>query len=302
MLKIHFLNWWTEKQPVGDFFHIFLQKFINSDIIFDSINPDIVICSVFGYRQNAIQYLQNRKCVKIFFTGECLNQPRWTSYKDHLLDYVDIALGFEYLEHEKYIRFPLWLTYINTNGMGKYSLPFENLLRNNIPKKDKFCCLLNNHDIFNTRTKVFDKIMQYKRIDSAGRWKKTVTYKIPDGEDNKQRWMKPYKFNLCCESFMQKGYVTEKIFESIICGCIPIYIVDEETKYVEPEILNQNWILKFTKNELPKLMERIKLLDTNEEEYQRFIEQPKITGQAEKMIENKYKELAKRIFHLKSLY
>lgn len=299
MIKIHFINWWTQSQPYGDFFHRFIERYINQDVVFDHENPDIVFCSVFGHRDTIIRWIKNHpKCFSIFFTGECLNIPRWSQYKGHLLDVVNLALGFEYIDHKNYMRFPLWLTYIDIQGMGKASLPFKQLQAPQIPQKQKFCCLLNNHDFYHTRTEVFHAITTYKNIDSAGGWNKTVQYKIPEGEHHKQIWMQSYKFNLCCESFLQKGYVTEKVFESLMAGCIPIYIINDETKEVESEVLNQDWILKFTKDELPKMIDQVKRLDTDEEEYKRFIEQPRLTDRAVNFIENKYKELENKLAKL----
>ena len=33
-----------------------------------------------------------------------------------------------------------------------------------------------------------------------------------------------YKYSLCFENCIKKGYITEKIFDSMFAGCIPIYL------------------------------------------------------------------------------
>lgn len=66
-----------------------------------------MLASVFGPREHI---RQSRATVKIFFSGE--NTRRFKAYKDHCLKDVDLSLGMEYIDHEKFIRFPLWLTYL----------------------------------------------------------------------------------------------------------------------------------------------------------------------------------------------
>ena len=58
---------------------------------------------------------------KVFFTGENLTETYISflgyvpKYKDHCLNSVDLSLGFDYIDHPKYMRFPLWIKYL-TNG------------------------------------------------------------------------------------------------------------------------------------------------------------------------------------------
>jgi hypothetical protein len=47
--------------------------------------------------------------------------------------------------------------------------------------------------------------------------------KFPRGNANKHEILKNYKFALCFENTIFPGYVTEKIFDCILCGAIPIY-------------------------------------------------------------------------------
>jgi hypothetical protein len=49
--------------------------------------------------------------------------------------------------------------------------------------------------------------------------------------------LKNYKFNFCYEnSTNQKGYITEKIFDAMVGGCVPIYLgADNVTDYIPEE-------------------------------------------------------------------
>ena len=291
-LKIKFINWWS--QGYNDFFYKFFRKFIYSNTII-SDDPDILFCSVFGDRSNIINYIKNKKNIKlkIFFTGEDLHN-QYKNYDDHLLEIVDISLGFEYINHPKYLRFPLWLTYINLEdfNIGKESLSFNNLKQFNTENKNNFCCILNNHDKFNTRTDIFTLINQYKKVDSGGSFKKNINYNIKNGENHKHNWLKNYKFNICCESCIYDGYITEKLFECLIAGCIPIYYTD---RMIEENIINNDIILKFNKNNINDIVNKIKELDKNNEKYKKFTNQNILANNAKENIIEYYNKLQKLI-------
>lgn len=295
MIKITFINWWSN--GIDDFFHLFVKKFIDDNVIFCNNNPDIVFCSVFGNRNNIINYLNSHKnCISVFFTGESTKHKFHTSYDDYLLDIVDISLGFKNINHNKYIRFPLWITYFNIDDINcsikDMNINNLNTFRN-IEIKTKFCCILNNHDMYNTRTDIFNALSKYSKVDSGGSWNKNISYNITSGEKNKQEWLSKYKFNICCESLIDDGYITEKLFECLLAGCIPIYIVNNENDDIEQNILNQEVILKFTRDNIEKLVEKVIELNTDNDKYTKFINQKIIKENAKNEILNKYELLTK---------
>ena len=299
-MKICFINWWSN--GVNDFFYFFVKKYINAAAKIDKKNPDIAFCSVFGDRNKIINFVNNnKKCVHIFFTGESTIHQSHKQYDDYLLDIVDISLGFKYINHDKYNRFPLWLTYINMDSnMGKPELEFSKLFSFvNNENRNKFCCILNNHDNFNTRTNIFNKLNSYKKVDSGGNWNKNIDYKIKQGEKYKNKWLSNYKFNICCEAIIENGYITEKIFECLLAGCIPIYFVNNENNLIEENVINQDIIIKFNNNNIDNVIEYIKLLDINTFEYHKFINQPIITDNAINEIYKKYNQLS--LLTIKSL-
>lgn len=79
---------------------------------------------------------------------------------------------------------------------------------------------------------------------------------------------------------MGEGYITEKVFDSISAGCIPIYWGE----YLEPGILNPEAILRYEKGKEQELYERIRLLWEDEAAYRSFAEIPPfVSGAAEKI-------------------
>ena len=92
-----------------------LRKFIlNREIIKINSKKTLSIFSVNGDRL-AIDI--NRSNYKIFCTGENVhvNDTPWEKYNDLLLNKktIDLSLGFDNIEHEKYLRFPFTIEYIN---------------------------------------------------------------------------------------------------------------------------------------------------------------------------------------------
>lgn len=298
MVNICFINWYTNNFK-SDFFYKFVQKYIDSRVKINFTKPDIIFFSFYGKESNLLKYLNlHQSSLKIFFTGESTIHKIYQKYNHYFLEQADISLGFKELKHDKYIRFPLWAIYVNLDtNLGRFGLNLKELqTKVNFKNKTKFCCILNNHDNYNTRTLIFNKLNLYKKVDSAGKWEKNVSYKIENFNENaKKNWLKEYKFNICCESLIESGYITEKLFESLIAGCIPIYIVKDLNQKIESNIINQDFILKFTEQSIDQILTKIKLLDNDEKEFNNFIEQPILTPKAYDVINQMYVDLKDKI-------
>ena len=78
--------------------------------------------------------------------------------------------------------------------------------------------------------------------------------------------MKQFKFNICPENSRANGYITEKIFEAIISGCIPIYYgggtpnTNEAKQSIEPEILNPEAFIFYNGNNEEEAFAKVKEL------------------------------------------
>jgi hypothetical protein len=248
-------------------------------------NPDILFFSVFN-KISPHQYVKNNPNIKIkiFFTGEdtTSHSSRGCGSDHYYLNFADISLGFKNITHPNYIRFPLWLTYINIEkfNMGKPCLPFSKLenYRPNGYNNTWFCSIISNHDSNNIRCKIIELLSEYKLIHVAGGIANLLKKKnIPiivkgagKSINDKQNYLKKFKFNICSESSISDGYVTEKLFECIIGGCIPIYYCNDNVM-IEPEILNNDFIIKYNNNNIDSAVQKIKELDTNKEMYNKFI-------------------------------
>jgi len=308
MITIKYLNWWPCIKKF-DFFYFFIKKYISDEvqIIKDNKvtndNANILFCSVFGPLNNVIQYKKlNKNCLVVFFTGECTDHPIHKDKDYKYINIADISLGFKNIQNPNYIRFPLWMTYINTNlNCGQQCMSIKDIHNKTLydisknKNKNKFCCILSSHDNFNTRTDIFNILNNYKKVDSGGKWKHNIDTIVPNGINNKLEWLSNYKYNICSESLISEGYVTEKIFQSLFAGCIPIYITDNNNDLIEPEIINQNIIIKYNKNNINNVLDKINYLEKNNDKYIEFLKQPILNDKACIIINNKYNEFSNLI-------
>ena len=170
--------------------------------------PDFLIYSAFGSKH--LDY----DCVRIFFTGENV-RPDF-----NIADYAISA--FDFMDaNDRYLRSGTYIGYDSEKHaatLGK--------------KREKFCCfLVTNGSLVNSkpqmRDRFYDKLSAYKRIDSGGRWRNNIGHFVGDRYGDwgktKAEWLAEYKFNLCFENSSYPGYLTEKLFDAYMAGCIPIY-------------------------------------------------------------------------------
>lgn len=184
---------------------------------------------------NFISVFWNRKVlkyingIKIFFTWEYIGKDRFPDYDDYLLNDVDLSIWFrEYEWIDNYIRLPLRILYLfdpTKTTLEDINHTIESLERAklNFLDREKFCALISSHDdIERTRTKAFEKISKYWKIDCPWKLLHNIDVNIPNYED-KINFLKEYKYNICPENKEDTWYVTEKLIDSWKAWCIPVY-------------------------------------------------------------------------------
>ncbi|WP_237416386.1 glycosyltransferase family 10 domain-containing protein [Helicobacter saguini] len=198
-----------------DFYNNSLIKSLQEkfDIEYSS-NPDFII-----YSQEGFKHL-NYDCVRIFYTGENIRAD---------FNVADYAIDFDYMDFgDRHLRHTLF----DYKSVEK-SRPLSD---SNIESKSKFCCMLASNCISTAsfRGIFFDKLNAYKRVDSGGAYKNNIGHRI----ENKIEWLKDYTFNICFENSSYPGYLSEKLADAFIAGCVPIYWGDTSlrvgVKHTEP--------------------------------------------------------------------
>ncbi|MDR1453444.1 MAG: hypothetical protein LBJ25_05680 [Candidatus Margulisbacteria bacterium] len=254
--------------------------------------PDIEFFSVFGNKEDLIN---SKAKHKIFFTGENVSVssiagPR-KQYSDHCLQHTALSLGFDFGKAENYLRLPLWLLYYFRPYDSKDVIQHKLTEFAATEKKEKFCALIARHDTTeyvreygedssylvpgnsnNLRTEMYNKISQIGQVDCPGFLLHNDASLKTQFSDNKDVYLRQYKFNICPENSQSPGYVTEKIFDAFHAGCIPVY--NGYSSDPEPGIINPQAILWFERGkDNAETLERLKQLYENEREYDDFQEQ-----------------------------
>jgi hypothetical protein len=261
--------------------------------------------SVFSVNGDRFAIDINKSDFKIFYTGENVHVPdsHWEKYNDLLLNKksINLSLGFDYIEHEKYLRFPLWLMYFfnPASDIQAIKTVCENLNHPpiSIEERIRFCSFICRNDYFGDRIKMFNQINQIEPIDCGGVFMHNDDDLMSKYQDNKLEYLKRYRFNLCPENSNNNGYVTEKIFEAINSGCIPIYWGSDNNP--EPDILNKNAVFFIQSNhDSPEIISEIKRLNDNPKLYMEFAEQNRLLNGAPEIIYNFFEALETKLIEI----
>lgn len=251
-VRIWYTDFWRNFNPETFLFTRVLQKYY--EVVFDQNNPDYIFCSHFGN-----DYL-NYNGIRILFMGEA-KTPDFNLY--------DYALAFDYLQFgDRYLRYPLYLTdQENCERAIKKHLYSDAYYL----EKKKFCNFVvsNGAGANQIRNQYFDKLCEYKRVDSGGGYRNN----LPDGKPvkDKRAFQKEYRFSFAFENSAISGYTTEKIIDAWAAETIPIYWGDPN---IEAEFNHKAFINCNHFHSMEELIEKVKEIDQNEKKYLEMMKQP----------------------------
>ncbi|MEI0699805.1 glycosyltransferase family 10 [Brachyspira intermedia] len=301
---VRHVNFWDSLYSDDSFYHIIkliLNKY-NKDLLIDRNHANIELYSVFGSK-NEIK--KSDAQIKIFYTGEA--NTRYKEYDDNCLELCDLCIGFNHIDNEKYIRFPLWIIYyfdiVNLNKDD--ILQKVNDINNAKFEKTKFASLVSTWGgINNLRKKIYNAVSKIDNISCPSSFLHNDDSLKNQFNDDKYEYLKQFKFNICSENCIEDGYVTEKLFDAFNAGCIPIWNGDKNLEY---DVINKNAVLYWQENSKNEdILKEIKLLHKNDDLYNKFVSQPRfntdnateyIYGQI-KLLHEKIEELLCKKFNL----
>lgn len=290
--KIRLHNYGSRPMP-QDFW---LPRFIEAHRL--CTDTAVSIFSVFGWRP---MIGLNRSSIKIFMARENLHRPNWQEYEDLALGEhsIDLSLGFDYENDDpRYMRFPLWITWLLPPNAGyKEVKEFCDRInhRDNCSYNDRrFCAFISSHDDIG-RNQLFDEISQIGHIDSCGRFRHNCDDLQTHYGDDKLKFLRHYRFNLCPENSNYPGYCTEKIFEAIAAGCVPLYWGSDNKP--EPNILNREAIcfINVGEQNTAETLGWIRQANDLKETYFHIASKPRLLPQAPDVIMDYLRGLEARI-------
>lgn len=291
--QVRFYNFWD--QPADN---IFFNQFIRSRNLIDN-DSDIKInfYSVFG-PPSMVRLM--RGDIKVFFTGENLEVGFYNQYADYSISRgIDLALGFEIKSELNYMRFPLWILFMFPPASSNQDIKefcaklsfSEGIVR------QKFACLVASHDKNGIRTQILDGINTILPVDSGGALRNNTSDLRVLHKNNKRRFLEQYNFNICPENSDSPGYVTEKLFQAIQAGCIPIYWGSSQNP--EPDVLNHDAILFWEQGtDNSKVIHQIQDLVEHPNRLREFMQQPRLKPHAAEYISDMYDSLESKLRNL----
>jgi len=154
--------------------------------------------------------------------------------------------------------------------------PEEYVVKRNIEYslKNKFCAFAVSNDKCPMRNNFFKYVCDnYKKVDSLGKHLKNTNEELK-GWATELTFInnfKKYKFMICFENESSPFYITEKLGNAYLAGCIPIYWGMKDVDY----IINPKCFIHIRdETDFKEALERIKFLDSNEEEYKKMLNEP----------------------------
>jgi len=201
-------------EPFAEFFIETLGR--EYEIERDDQNPDYLIFGDRNFGENNVNY-NTKNCIKILYTGE--NQRPW-DYQCHY------AITFDHFDTSNHYRLPLYVIY-DFDNTRRGSPRISNRLTNSSPTKRGFCSFVVKNGGCEMRNQFFHKLCGYKKVDSAGPLFNntgiTLNHVGHDAIWTKMEFISKYKFNMCFENASHPGYATEKLYEALVGGTVPIY-------------------------------------------------------------------------------
>ena len=249
-INISFVNYfpgykYNPSLRTPDIFSRILPK-TDYDIVVNHRQPDIIISD------KKICPTKSNNVVKMFHTGENY-RPNYNQY--------DYSLAFDHSNDSRHVR----VTSLSYYGLKRYVRNYETFNIDDILKqKTKFCCFLVSNPGCFTRNRFFEKLSQYKKVDSGGRYRNNIGRRII----HNTRWIKDYKFIITFENGSYPGYCTEKIGTGLKAHTIPIYWVDST---VNKTFNEKSFINCHDYSDFDKTIEQVIELDNNDEKYKQML-------------------------------
>lgn len=245
---------------------------------------------------------------KIWLTEED-TEFRFKNYDDYCLDQVHLSIGFKPIKKDNYIRIPYWMyQYINPGfnrrieqqgftGLTTLRSPGEFCNRIKTVARwagrEHYASIVCRHDSHGSgagmRGKLVKAIEPLGRIEKAGIWQNNTDILKTRYNDDMRSFLGDCRYNICIENSNSTGYVTEKVFQSLLAGSLPIYWGG--ANYMEPEVLTGHGIILLGDEGIEGVVKEMRRLNTDPEYREEWMSKPILTPWAEEWIEEQMHKL-----------
>jgi len=210
---IYYNNFWPKFNPEDYANKLFSDIFMSKIEITKNINNAHILCeSVFGCATNSALFKKNWRMSFLFSAENYLGSGSVNKDK-----YTCILSG--QISQKNNITFPLFFV---------SCIRFNNFLGENQPKQiavpNKSICAVISNPVGHVRNIFLDKLEQVIKIDYGGKFRNNIS-KVPGNHVNTNifEFYKQYKFVIAMENSQGDYYITEKIYNALCAGVIPVY-------------------------------------------------------------------------------
>lgn len=267
-IKINFAGFWKGFNKEDNFITEILKERYNIEI---SDNPDYA----FFMPLDAPFVWTKYDCVRILITGEPYS-ANFNAY-DYVIGFDDISF------QDRYFNYPFCF-WVGNEPLRK-GFSREDAL-SVLKSKEYFCDFIYSHPN-GTREKIFEKLCEYKRVESAGTYLNNMDgYAVGYG-DEKMEFIKKCKFTITCESFAYRGFITEKITDAFKSFSIPIYVGSPNIG----QFFNEKAFINANGKSFDEILEIVKRYDSDDELYlQTLMENPLLEEGYDVKLQKRFKD------------
>jgi hypothetical protein len=213
-LRVAFDGFWHSFSNNNLFIDILKAAFPTQKIsIVQNGSADILFVSVFP-RMKTVNAI-----LTVCFNGE--------NKLLHEIPNCDLLLGYMPcgFDRSRFIELPL-LLFLLYGPAGTHIYSYKQKMRlfsgidyrDWVQRLDKCIVLLSNPA--DQRLKYVEQLGKTLQLDKYGR---AFSKPVPGCREGKMKLLSKYRYHYCSENTYSHGYVTEKLFDSVAAGCIPIY-------------------------------------------------------------------------------
>lgn len=241
--NIKIISFWSTFNYQSNFILNLLKKY-NIKYRYNSNEPDILFVGSF-VKYDGIDCIKNFNGIKILIITEPISKTQKHTYELFKTNIFDLVFGCVKNDIEiNHFKYPLYILYsYNCYSNKKYFEINEKILNENIEQK-KFCTLINRHDMYGTRSNIYNSLKNIGDIDCPSKLYNNTSNQELNSIGN-IKFINKYTFNLCPENSKCEfdGYITEKLMNCCLSGAIPIYFGSFDE--IDEKIFNKNRIIFF---------------------------------------------------------
>lgn len=132
------------------------------------------------------------------------------------------------------------------------------------------CALISNPHSRSGRERLVERMERLLPVHHYGAWHHNRSAPLPEGREAKLAILREYQFCLAFENSLQPDYVTEKWYDCLLAGCVPVYLGAPNIENYAPGSGAYLDVRSFTS--LETLAETIRAAAADPDLYRRFFE------------------------------